>query len=243
MGNPLDTGESTTYIEGMARYFTPATFKFLNQLATHNEREWFNANKARFIADVQEPALQFIADFAPKLAGISEHLVADDRPQGGSLFRIYRDTRFAKDKTPYKTHVAMRFGHEAGLGVHAPGLYLHIEPGASYAGAGLWRPEAALARTIREAIVADPEGWKKATQNKSFRTRFTMDGDSLVRPPPGFDAEHPLIEDLKRKDFTAGLRLEDDVVTSDRLLAEYTSICKTAAPYIRFLTNAVGLPF
>ena len=153
----------------MARYFTPATFKFLSQLATHNERDWFNANKARYLTDVQEPALQFIADFAPKLAGISEHLVADPRPQGGSLFRIYRDTRFSKDKTPYKTHVAMRFGHEAGLGVHAPGLYLHIEPGASYAGVGLWRPETALARTIREAIVADPAGWKKAAHEQSVR--------------------------------------------------------------------------
>src|SRR5687768_15476711 len=103
-GNPLDIGESATYIGAMARYFTPATLKFLTQLATHNERDWFNANKARFVTDVQEPALQFIADFAPRLAGLSEHLVADARPQGGSLFRIYRDTRFSKDKTPYKTH-------------------------------------------------------------------------------------------------------------------------------------------
>ncbi len=227
----------------MPQYFTPATFKFLTQLATHNERDWFNANKARFVTDVQEPALQFIDDFAPRLASISEHLVADARPQGGSLFRIYRDTRFSKDKTPYKTHVAMRFGHEAGLGVHAPGLYLHVEPGASYAGVGLWRPHAPVARTIREAIVADPEGWKKAAQNKSFRKRFNQDGESLARPPQGFDPAHPLIDDLKRKDFTAGLRLEDEVVTSERLLTEYTSICKTAAPFVRFLTNAVGLPF
>jgi uncharacterized protein (TIGR02453 family) len=227
----------------MPRYFTPATFKFLSQLATHNERDWFNANKARYLSDVQEPALQFIADFAPKLAGISEHLVADPRPQGGSLFRIYRDTRFSKDKTPYKTHIAMRFGHEAGLGVHAPGLYLHIEPGASYAGVGLWRPETALARTIREAIVADPVGWKKAAYGKAFANRFTPDGESLARPPQGFDADHPLIEDLKRKDFVAGTHLEDAVVTSERLLIEYTAMCKTAAPFVGFLTRAIGLEF
>jgi uncharacterized protein (TIGR02453 family) len=124
----------------MPQYFTPATFKFLSQLASNNEREWFYANKNRYVSAVQDPALQFIADFAPKLAGISQHFVADPRSQGGSLFRIYRDTRFSKDKTPYKTHVAMRFGHVAGLGVHAPGFYLHIEPGSSYAGVGLWRP-------------------------------------------------------------------------------------------------------
>ena len=227
----------------MAQYFTPATFKFLSQLAKNNERAWFNANKARYLADVQEPALQFIADFAPKLASISKHLTADPRSQGGSLYRIYRDTRFSQDKTPYKTHVAMRFGHRTGTGVHAPGLYLHIEPGASYAGAGLWRPETAQARTIREAIVGDPAGWKKATHGKAFTERFTLDGDSLARPPQGFGPDHPLIEDLKRKDFVAGTHLDDAVVTSDRLLTEYTAICKTAAPFVGFLTRAAGLEF
>jgi uncharacterized protein (TIGR02453 family) len=227
----------------MTQYFTPATFKFLSQLATNNERDWFNANKDRYLNDVQEPALQFIADFAPKLAGISQHFVADPRSQGGSLFRIYRDTRFSKDKTPYKTHVAMRFGHEAGFGVHAPGLYLHIEPGASYAGVGLWRPETALARTIREAIVADPAGWKKAAHGKAFTNRFTPDGESLARPPQGFDPDHPLIEDLKRKDFIAGTRIDDKTVTSERFLAEYTALCKTAAPFVAFLTRAIGLEF
>jgi uncharacterized protein (TIGR02453 family) len=227
----------------MTQYFTSATFKFLSQLATNNQRDWFNANKDRYLNDVQEPALQFIADFAPKLAGISEHFVADPRSQGGSLFRIYRDTRFSKDKTPYKTHVAMRFGHEAGFGVHAPGLYLHIEPGASYAGVGLWRPETALARTIREAIVADPAGWKKAAHGKAFTNRFEPDGESLARPPQGFDADHPLIEDLKRKDFIAGTRIEDKVVISERFLTEYTALCKTASPFVAFLTEAIGLEF
>ena len=227
----------------MASYFTPATFKFLSQLATHNEREWFQANKARYIEVVQEPALRFIVDFAPKLAGISEHLVADARPQGGSLYRIYRDTRFSKDKTPYKTNVAMRFGHGAGLGIHAPGLYLQIEPGNSYAGAGLWRPETALARTVREAIVSDPAGWEKAAHNKAFLKRFTLDGDSLARPPQGFDPNHPFVEDLKRKDFVAGASLEDALVTSDRLLPEYTAMSKAAAPFLGFLTGAVGLEF
>jgi len=226
----------------MPRYFSAATFSFLSELAVNNERDWFNANKVRYVSDVQEPALQFIADFAPKLAAISAHLVADPRPQGGSLFRIYRDTRFSMDKTPYKTHIAMRFGHKA-LGVHAPGLYLHIEPGASYAGAGLWHPETALARTIREAIADDPDAWKKVARSKSLLNRFAIEGESLMRPPRGFDPDHPLIEDLKRKDFVAGTRLDNALVKSDRMLSEYSGLARSAAPFVGFLTRAVGLPF
>ena len=137
----------------------------------------------------------------------------------------------------------MRFGHRAGLGVHAPGLYLQIEPGNSYAGVGLWRPETALARTVREAIVADPAGWDKAAHNKPFVKRFSPDGESLARPPQGFDPDHPFVEDLKRKDFVAGASVEDAFVTSDGLLTEFTAMSKAAAPFLGFLTRAVGLEF
>jgi uncharacterized protein (TIGR02453 family) len=227
----------------MSAYFTADTLSFLRDLAAHNERPWFQANKERYLASVHEPALQFIADFAPRLAKISPHLVADPRPSGGSLFRIYRDTRFGKDKTPYKTFVAMRFGHEAGLGVHAPGLYLHIEPGNSYAGVGLYRPETALARRIRQAIVDDPARWKRAAHSPAFLGTWTADGETLVRPPQGVDPAHPLLEDLKRKDFIAGAPLDDELITSERLLPEYAAMCKKAVPYMRFLTETVGLPF
>jgi uncharacterized protein (TIGR02453 family) len=227
----------------MASYFTAGTLKFLRELAANNEREWFGANKDRFQAVVQEPALQFISDFGKPLAKISKHFVADPRPQGGSLFRIYRDTRFSKDKTPYKTHVAMRFGHEAGGDVHAPGFYLHVEPANSYAGVGLWRPEAADARRIRQAIVDEPDRWKKAAHSKAFATAFTKDGESLARPPQGFDPDHPLVEDLQRKDFIGGARLTDRQVTGDSLLEDFTAMSKAASPFVRFLTEAVGLPY
>lgn len=227
----------------MGAYFTTGTFKFLRELAANNERSWFQANKDRYRDMVQEPALAFISDFAPHLAKISKHFVADPRPQGGSLFRIYRDTRFSKDKTPYKTHLAMRFGHEAGSDVHAPGFYLHLEPTNSYAGVGLWRPEAETARRIRTAIVADPGRWKRAAHSKAFTTSFTPDGESLARPPVGFPADHPLIDDLKRKDFIAGTRLADRQVLTDDLLSQYVGLCKTAGPFVRYLTEAIGLPF
>ncbi len=93
----------------MASYFTPGSLKFLRDLAANNERDWFQSNKERYLSLIQEPALQLIEDFAPRLAKISKHFVADPRPQGGSLFRIYRDIRFSKDKTPYKTYVGDAF--------------------------------------------------------------------------------------------------------------------------------------
>src|ERR1044071_1022002 len=93
-------------------YFAPAVFRFLGELHAHNERDWFNANKQRYERDVRDPILRFIADIGPRLQKISPHLVADPRPSGGSLFRIYRDTRFSKDKSPYKTHLGAHFFHE-----------------------------------------------------------------------------------------------------------------------------------
>jgi uncharacterized protein (TIGR02453 family) len=227
----------------MASYFTPSTFKFLRELAANNEREWFGANKERFIELVQEPALEFISDFAPRLEKISPRFKADARAQGGSLLRVYRDIRFSKDKTPYKTNIGMRFYHEAGSDIHAPGFYLHIEPTNSYAGVGLWRPEAPVARQIRQAIVEDPAGWKKAAHGKAFLSRFTLDGESLTKAPQGFDPEHPLVEDLKRKDFIAGARLPDKMVTSATFLQDYTALTKASVPYMKFLTATMNLPF
>jgi uncharacterized protein (TIGR02453 family) len=97
----------------MAAHFTPAFFKFLRDLKRNNDREWFAANRDRYGADVEGPMLQFIEDFAPRLRTISPAYVADKRRMGGSMFRIYRDTRFSADKSPFKTNVAARFQHEA----------------------------------------------------------------------------------------------------------------------------------
>jgi len=232
------------YLEAMSRYFTPKTFSFLRDLAANNEREWFKANQERYEADVREPALEFISDFADPLYAISPHFSADPRKAGGSLFRIHRDTRFSKDKTSYKTHTGMQFRHVATKDdVHAPGFYLHIEPGACYAGVGMWRPSTEDAYKVRHAIADDPAGWKKAAHSKDFSATYEHDGESLVRPPKGFDADHPLIEDLKRKDFVAGTRLTQKSVTSTDFLDEYAALCHTAVPYMKFLCEAVGVGF
>jgi uncharacterized protein (TIGR02453 family) len=227
----------------MPRYFTNKTFGFLKDLAANNDREWFKANQERYEAEVREPAIDFIEDFADKLYKVSPHFVADPRKQGGSLFRIHRDTRFSKDKTPYKTHTGMHFRHVATKeDVHAPGFYLHIEPGESWVGVGLWQPSTEHARSIRAAIADDPAGWKKAAYGKRFTDRFELgDGNKLQRLPKEFDPEHPFAEDLKRRDFTAGGRLTQKQVTSDTLLQDFTDMCMRAKPFIGFLSNAIGI--
>ena len=129
-------------------------------------------NKDRYEAEVLEPALAFIEDFGYRLREISPNFVADPRRTGGSLFRIYRDTRFAKDKTPFKTHTGMQFRHVAGKDVHAPGFYLHLDPAESFAGGGLWRPDPSTANRVREKIAADPKGWRRATREPPFAARL-----------------------------------------------------------------------
>lgn len=225
------------------RYFTPKLFAFLRDLAENNDRDWFKQNQDAYEAYVREPALDFINDFAGPLAKISSHFVVDSRKVGGSLFRIQRDTRFAKDKTPYKPNTGMQFRHRAGKDVHAPGFYMHLQPGECFVGVGLWHPETASAYAIRERIAEDPAVWKRATRSKRFTERMTLGGDSLKRPPRGFAADHPLIDDLKRKDFIASAPLTQKTVTSDRLMAEFTDVCRRSAPFMKFLCEAVGVPF
>jgi uncharacterized protein (TIGR02453 family) len=225
------------------RYFTPETFTFLEDLAENNDREWFTANQDRYERRVREPALDFIADFAEPLASISEHFTADTRKAGGSLFRIQRDTRFSRDKTPYKTNTGMHFRHVAARDVHAPGFYLHIEPGACFAGVGIWRPEAAVAGRIRTAIADDPDGWVAATTGGGFRETWSLEGEMLKRPPRGFDPEHPLIDDLRRKDFVASVPLTRRRVTSAGWLEDYAGLCRAGAPFMAFLCRALGLAF
>lgn len=229
----------------MPRFFTPKTFAFLKDLADNNDREWFKANQDRYEQEVRRPALDFIEDFSEPLYGISPHFTADPSKVGGSLFRIQRDTRFSKDKTPYKTHVGIQFRHIASKDdVHAPGFYLHIEPSACYAGAGLWRPATDVAYEIRHAIADDPAGWKEAAHSRAFSSTFELsDGNKLKRPPKGFDPEHPLIEDLRRRDFTAGARLTQRMVTGASFLEDYTDLCRRASPFMRFLCEAVGVGF
>ena len=213
-------------------------FAFLAELRRHNDREWFNENKDRYLAEVRDPMLALVASFAPGLARISRHISVDPRPSGGSLMRIYRDTRFSRDKTPYKTNVGIHFGLKAPRDFDAPGYYLHLEPGSVFMGAGLWHPGADGLRAIREAIVRNPRGWKQAR-----RAGLSHDEATLTRPPRGFDPDHPLIEDLKRLSFTAGAEFTERQACAPDFPARFVTACRRATPLMRFLAGALGLAF
>jgi uncharacterized protein (TIGR02453 family) len=170
-------------------------------------------------------------------------LIADPRPSGGSMFRIYRDVRFSPDKRPYKAHVAARFSHVMGRDVHAPGFYLHLEASGVFCAAGVWHPDPATLSRIRDFIVKHSEQWNKAINDAKFRKLCTLDGDVLSRPPKGYDPAHPLIEDLKRKDFIAVTNLEQADALSPLFIDRFTAVCVAASPMMRFLTKALGLQF
>jgi len=227
------------------REFDPELFDFLRELKANNDRDWFAANKARYEANVQEPALAFIEDFGHRLSQISPHFRADTRKVGGSLFRIYRDTRFSKDKTPYKTNTGMHFRHEAAKDAHAPGFYLHLAPGQVFGGGGIWHPDTKTATKIRQAIVDDPDAWRAATREPPFSERLDIGGDDqrLKRVPSGFAADHEFADDLRRRDYFGWAEFGEGVATTAGFLDEYTRTCQAAVPLVRFICRALGLPF
>ncbi len=224
-------------------HFTAELFKFLRALKRHNNREWFQANKWRYEEHVRDPFLKFIEDFQPRLQAISPHFIADPRPSGGSLLRIYRDMRFRPDQAPFQTWAAARFPHAAWKQMHAPGFYLHLDPGQSFLGMGLWHPDTDTRALVRDTIIKNTAGWKSATESKSFRKQCRVSGDLMKRPPPGYDRNHPFAEDLMRKDFTCGAEFSEKQVCSPEFLDNVTRKCRAAAPFMEFLTRAVGLPW
>lgn len=225
------------------RCFTTETFAFLAALAANNKREWFAEHRQDYEAAVRTPALAFIDAMAGELAMISPHFPALAKKVGGSLMRIHRDTRFAKDKRPYKTNIGIHIRHEVGKDVHAPGYYIHIEPDGCFIGVGIWRPDADSLVKIRDAIVANGKDWLAVRDDKSFRKRFTLSGEVLVRPPRGYAKDHPLIEDLKRKDFIAVMHLDDKHITSKRFQSNVIEHFNQGTPYMRFLCKALELRF
>jgi uncharacterized protein (TIGR02453 family) len=218
-------------------FFGPEVFVFLQQLKRHNDREWFAKNKARYQTSIVEPALSFISGFAPYLGRISPHFVADARPTRGSLFRIYRDTRFSPDRRPFKTHVGIHFSHASGKDAHAPVFYLHLEPDSCFVAAGIWHPDNRALTRVRTAIAHDMEQWAKV------RKKLILEGDKLSRPPRGFDASHPFIDDLKMKDFVTSVPLSEEQICSAKLMRDFVSACRKMSPLVEFTTKALGLKF
>jgi uncharacterized protein (TIGR02453 family) len=228
-----------------ARYatFKPETIAFLRELQSNNNRDWFNENKPRYEEDVLDVALNFIQSMHDPLQEFAPHFTAIPKRMGGSLMRVYRDTRFSKNKTPYKTNIGIQFRHEQAKDVHAPGFYVHIAPDEVFLGVGLWRPDSTALAAIRDRISVKQAEWLRARDDKSFKQHFHLGGESLTRPPRGFDKDHPLIEDIKRKDFIAAKNMELDEATQPRFQQKVETAFKTGIPLMQFLCKAVGVPY
>ncbi len=227
-------------MSGGQGHITPELFDFMSDLAKNNDREWFTAHKSEYESVVREPLRAFIREMDAPLESISPHIVVDDRKSGGSLFRIHRDVRFSKDKSPYKTWAAVQFRHEAGKDAHAPGYYLHLQPGTVFVGAGSWHPARDALGAIRDAIVETPDEWFEA-RDAVVAAGFEFEGESLKRPPRGYPAEHPALEDLKRKDFIAVRRLSQESTYGHDFAGEFAEMCADARPLMKFLTSAIGV--
>ncbi|MDH5676382.1 MAG: TIGR02453 family protein [Myxococcales bacterium] len=223
-------------------HFSRASVEFLVELTENNERQWFKANQARYEAQVREPARAFIRAMQPRLRKLSRQLVASDKKVGGSMMRPQRDTRFGADKTPYKTNVGIQFRHEAGKDVHAPGLYVHFDPAEVFLGAGIWHPDATALAAVRQRILEKPALWRRA-QDEDFKKHFQLGGESLKRPPRGVPADHPLLDDLKRKDHIAIATLDHHTLFSPGLLDTIEARFRAARKYVKFICDALDLPY
>ena len=224
--------------------FPKGFFAFFRELKSNNDRTWFEENKSRFRESVQAPMSAFITAMAPRLAKVSKHFTADPRPNGGSMFRIYRDVRFSKDKRPYKEHAACHFRHSVGKDVHAPGFYMHFATDEVFFGGGLWMPPPDALLKIRGAIASKAANWKKIVTDKGFISHFDgVRGDSLSRLPRGFDADHPFIDDIKRKSFFAMQEGSAKLASSPKLVDAVAESFQAARPLMKFLCTAVEVPF
>ena len=220
--------------------FTLQFFDFFRELKGNNKKEWFDANKGRYLGDVRDPLLAFIAAFRPRLLEISPYLVADPKPTGGSMFRIYRDTRFSKNKIPYKTHASSFFSHQTG-GKDGPGIYLHLEPEGGSLGVGVWRPDPVTRVKVSDSIAAKPDAWRAAVSDREFRKLFKMEGESLAKLPKQYDLQHPFAEDLKRKDFIAIASFSEKQACARDFIERIDHYSRASATYLGFIIKALGL--
>jgi len=212
------------------------TIQFLKELKKHNDRDWFHANKEKYDAakenfhEFVQVLIKKIAQFEPALAEIN----AKD-----CIFRINRDIRFAKDKSPYKINFGALLSGKANL--HKSAYYLHLEPNQSFISAGIYMPDAKTLKAIRQEIVYNGEAFLKIIENKNFKKYFILDNEKLVNVPQGFDKNHPLAELLKCKQMIALHSIEsDEEVLSEKYSDYCTTVFKMLQPFNKFLNEAIS---
>lgn len=216
----------------------PSTLKFLKDLGKHNNKPWFEAHRAQYLAakeDFEELVIKLIA----ALGKVDENILGLDVKD--CTFRIYKDVRFSKDKTPYKTNMGAGF-NLGGKKVHFPGYYFHLEPGGySFAGGGMWMPMAPELKKIRQEIDYNLEEFEKIILDKNFQKTFgqLQDEGALSRPPLGYNAKNPAIEYLKMKSFVVSVGIDDRTLTSPQLISTITRAFTLMKPFVHFLQRAL----
>jgi uncharacterized protein (TIGR02453 family) len=224
------TPAAPTAFEG----FSPAAIQFLVDLAANNERSWFQPRKAEFERLLKGPLEALCVALGETFARRGIPLSADP---ARSPFRIYRDVRFSKDKSPYKTHVSASFPW-AGDGDGDAGGYFHLQPGEIYVGGGKWHPEPAWLAAWRTAVTTDPKRVHAAIDEPAFLAMLgPVDGDRLKRVPPGYPADHPDAALLTLKDVTFGRRLSDADAISPQLPDTIADTFQVATPVMRLLAE------
>ncbi len=212
-----------------------STIAFLKSLKTNNDKAWFDANRKAYETakkDFEGLTAELLKALTPLEPALATQAAKD------CTYRIFRDVRFSKDKTPYKSHFGAFFSR-GGRKWDGAGYYLHLEPGAIFAGGGLWMPEAPLLKKVRQEIDYDFAIFQNITGGKAFKKLFPeINGESITRPPQGYDAANPAIEFLKMKSFTAGTPLKDDDLTSKDAVKQIVAAFKTLSPFIAFLNRA-----
>jgi uncharacterized protein (TIGR02453 family) len=227
--------------------FGPDAFAFLRGLARHNTRAWFEANRPRYEMNLRAPMAALVEELDVRLAGIAPEIVGDPRR---SMFRIHRDVRFSRDKSPYKTNAGCWFYHQdAGRGVGqdaegGAGYYFHLEPSGCFVAAGIWMPGAAGLAKIRTALAERPTGFAALLQAPAFRRRYGRLSDEamLTRLPRGYAPGHPAEAWLRYKSFTVSRALPTTTVTSPRLAGVLARDFEALRPLVRWLNAALGLP-
>lgn len=221
----------------MSTAINPATFKFLSSLEINNNREWFNENKPLYLeakANFENVVNEIIVDVADFDESV-ERLDAKN-----CIFRIYKDTRFSKDKTPYKTNIGASLVEKGPKTLNHAGYYIHLENGKSFLAGGVYMTEPKNLKAIREAISSDGETFLKILNKKSFKDILELQGTKLVKVPQGFDKENPMGDYLKFKQFTVFHPLSDKEVLDKNFVKNTVKVLMEIYPFNRFLNEAIG---
>ena len=226
--------------------FTAETLRFFKQLAAHNNKEWFEAHRDDYENNVREPMRDLVEELDVRFARFAPEIGGDPKR---SMFRINRDIRFSKDKSPYKTNAGCWFHHRSAsrkVGSEAAegsaGFYFHLQPGKSFIGAGVWMPPRPQLNKLRSAIAEKPEGFVRMVQSLPKRFGGVSDEGALKRMPRGYSEDHPAAKWLKYQSFTTGRSLTDAQVTSAKLPALLEREYEAMLPLVRWVNGAFGLP-